>query len=700
MAAKTSRDDELSARPKIRDRLLELFRDVEQGFADQRQRSDDILDYWDAYNCQLGERQFYSGNSKIYVPIIRNAVEARKTRFVNQMFPQTGRYVEVTTGEEDIPHATMALIEHYISEAKLRTQVMPALMINGDIEGQMTVYVDWSSTTRHTVRKETRPVEVGGLEMEELGEVEHIIEEEIEDARPSVEVIADADFLVLPVTVDSLEQALEVGGSITIVRRWTKAKVRKMIAEGEFVKSVGDALIKAMSKKDNPNRPDTKKELADAAGIRTSGSGKFCVGYETWTKVKVDGDMRLCRAYYGGEDQILGCKLNPYWCDRQPVISAPVRKIPGVFKGQSMIQAGVLDMQIAANDAVNEGMDSAAYALMPIIMTNPESNPRVGSMVLDLAAVWEVNPNDTKFAQFPQLWKEAFEIVSASKTEIFQSLGVNPAMMPQQTGGRGKKMSQAEIANEQQVDILTTADAVTNVEGEILTPMVQRYAEYDSQFRDDEIMVRQFGEMGMRAQMEEVPPLQMNKRFTLRWFGVEAARNAAQIQQQIAGLNVIRGIPEQMYPGYKLNAAPLLVHLVEQTFGPRIAPLIFQSAKDQLTVDPETENDLLAQGFPVHVHVGDDDPSHLQAHMAALADGDPSGNIRTHIQAHQQQMQGKQQAAMMAAAQQQQGQQPGGGGGPRPGGQPANPRQNKGPPGMIHPDQMGRAGAVVQPRKM
>ena len=101
MAKKTNRDDELAKRPKIRDRLLDVFKDVEKGFADQRERADSNIDYWECYNNQLGDRQFYNGNSQIFLPITHDAIEARKTRFVNQLFPRSGRYVEVTTTDDN-----------------------------------------------------------------------------------------------------------------------------------------------------------------------------------------------------------------------------------------------------------------------------------------------------------------------------------------------------------------------------------------------------------------------------------------------------------------------------------------------------------------------------------------------------------------------------------------------------------------------
>src|SRR5258707_876490 len=71
------RKENLAKRPAIRRKLMEIFSFVEQGFTDQVDRSNDQMDYWDIYNCKLNNNQFYSGNSKIYVPIVHNAIEAR-----------------------------------------------------------------------------------------------------------------------------------------------------------------------------------------------------------------------------------------------------------------------------------------------------------------------------------------------------------------------------------------------------------------------------------------------------------------------------------------------------------------------------------------------------------------------------------------------------------------------------------------------
>jgi hypothetical protein len=682
------REEELSDDDDIFKEALKLYKDIERGFSDQWERANSQMDYWDIYHCQLGPKQFYSGNSKIFVPIVHDAINARKTRFVNQIFPQSGKHIEVQASE-DKPQALMSLLEFYIRKAKLRTNVMPGLVRNGDIEGQYNVEVSWVRNERHVVQRvqQKRTIDDAQIEGDEY---EDIVEQTIVHQYPLVEVIPDSDVLVLPFMCDNLEAAIDSGGSVTTIKRWSKAKIRQMIRSGEIDKESGQLLLKEMSVKTASDTPNKNKNVTDAAGIKTEGGNKFALVYKTWTKLKVDGELRIVRIYFGGEDKVLSIKLNPYWCDKVPVLSAPVEKIQGSFKGMSKLKF-VETLQYAANDAVNEGMDSAAYALLPIIMTDPAKNPRVGSMVLNVAAIWETSPKDTQFAQFPQLWKEAFQIVSSAKDQIFQTLSVNPAMMPQQATAPGKKPNQAQIANEQQVDILTTADAVTTIEGEVLTPILQWFVWLDHQYRDKDLLIPAFGEMGMQAEMETIEPIQMDRRFEFKWFGVEAARSQQQIQMKMAGMNVLMNIPPQKYPGYELNMAPLIMEFVESTYGPRLGPRIFTDIRKKLTLDAKFENTVLESGMPLPVHPMDDDQEHLKAHMEQFQQtGDFHGTLREHMIRHQMQMQQKQQA--MQAQQQgmlQPHSPPQGAGGARSGGKATGPRPNgQGPPGMVHRDQM------------
>ena len=699
------RDEELSIRQSVKTQLLDLYKDVEAGFRDQYDRTNDQMDYWDIYNCKLTAKQFYSGNSKIFVPIVKDAVDARKTRFANQIFPPSGRYVDAITEDGQEPFATISLLDHYVRKAKLRTEVMPSLLVNGDVEGQYTLCVDWCENERHVVQKTKKPVVVEGMDTgEEIDDVEEI---EVESGYPQVEVIADADLCVLPFTVDSLEEAIRVGGSVTILRRWGKAKVRQMAREGVIAKAGAKQLIEEMSDEvTGQPRNDKSAHMVDAAGIKNARGSKHALVYETWSVVAIRrGERRLCRTYFGGRDNILSCKRNPLWCDLLPVLSAPVKKVQGSFKGRSPVEP-VAAIQYMANDACNEAMDSAAYALMPIIMTDPAANPRVGSMILSLAAIWETSPKDTQFAKFPPLWKEGFEIISAAKAQVKESLAVNSSMVTTQ---QTSKLNQAEIAQEQQVDLLTTADAVTVLEQGIMTPLLSLFLALDHQYRDDDMMVKQYGPMGTRAKLEYVKPTQFDTKFEFIWFGVEQARSMQQIQMQISMMNVFRGIPLDQYAPYKINLRPLMTHMAGSAFGPQLAPLIFEAPEEQMPVSVDQEAGMLSNGFDVKTHELDDDNAHIAAHMQLLQldpDSDYARKIQAHIFMHIQQMNRKAQIVGMAQGPMQNGMPgvPGGAGQsgvagtPRPGAVPAPPKGAQQPPGAIHQDRV--QDPTQMPRKM
>lgn len=700
-----SRDEELCHDKELQTSLEKLYQDTDKAFEAQADRTNDILDYWDMYNCQLGNKQFYTGNSQLFLPLVHNAVNARKTRFVNQIFPSSQRNVECITEDGDTPHGTVSLMEHYIRKNRLRTNLLPPLVKNGDVEGQYTVYVRWQQNKRNVVYKRSKPVELEimeGMFIEDPDDrVIDIIEEEVTHQYPTVEVISDANFVVFPATVDSIEEALDSGGGAAIIRRYSKAKINQMIEDGEIDKKAGKRLVDEMGDKSNEHQKrDVAKQQADSAGIRKDARGTFALVYEVWTKLSYKGEKRIYKCYLAGPDRFLSCKRNPWWSDKLPIISAPAEKVAGLFKGKPKIGAGVADLQIQANDAVNMGMDSAAYALLPIVMTDPQKNPRTGSMIMAMAAIWETNPNDTQFAHFPPLWKDAFEIIATAKAEIFQTLSVNPSAITQALGK--KKSNQAEIAQEQQVDILTTADAVTVIEEGILTPLLQRWLELDHQYRDDALTVKQYGELGANVAMEKVPPIQFHRRWELRWFGVEAARTAAQVQQQIAFTNVLRGIPPNFYQGYELSLVPIIKQLVENTFGPRLAPLVFRDQRKQLSKSPILENLEMVSGEFVQPSPMDNHEEHMQQHMrAAQETGDPHKTIQVHIMLHQAALMQKQQQQL--AQQQQQGQPgtPGGAGPGMPGqgGQAQGPNSGQqNPNGSIHPDQMAAAGAPGMPR--
>jgi hypothetical protein len=680
----------------VLEQAQEVYRDVIDGFLAREARDRDIEDFAEIYDCKLSDKQAYAGKAKIFVPVVRDAVEARTLRFSNALFPSNGRYVECISSTDDSARALTALQNHYVRASRLR-EIVTSMLRAGDITGQYSLYVDWQTRSRKIMERQTTPLQLPTGELIPGAEVEVTQEVEIENGLPDVWVIADQDLVVLPATVDSIDDADVVAVALRVTKSWLRE--RKDQFSPKKYKQAMELLSSDANRKDNPSHPDDPKRAAKEAGVKSEKGSKHLLLYQVWCDLKIQGEWTPCYFLAFGPDEFLTIKKNPFWGQRPPVISAPVKKVAGSFWGVSPIKA-VQQLQYQCNDAVNMGMDSAQFALAPIVMTNPEKNPRLGSMVLEMAAVWQTSPQDTQILQFPKLWQDALALVGAVKAQVQESFGLNPAMMPM-GGAPTRKPTQAQVAMEQQVTLESISDSVRVLESFILTPLVERIFEYDQQFRDKQTTIEHFGELGYEAELERVPPVQWGTRYRFVWNGVQRVQNAQNVQQMIAAMNVLRGIPPQQLGGRILDVGPILDTLVDTVFGPRLASRILRSARDSMSVDPHIENEMLVQNMPAAVSPLDNDAEHIQIHhQAAMQTGDPHHQIAAHIMAHQQAMQRKAASAAPPAGAPgvPGGAGPGVPGTPRPGGQAVGPRGvAQQPPGAIHPDQMHAPG--VMPRK-
>ncbi len=689
-------EQEYVGKSAVMEQVRDIYKDVVDGFMARDDRDREVERYADIYNTKLTDQQAYAGKSKVFVPAVRDAIEARTLRFSNALFPSNGRFVECISSTDDTARALTALQNHYVRASRLR-EIVTSMLRAGDITGQYSLYVDWQTRSRKILERQTQPVRLPTGETIPGAEIEVEQEVEVETGLPDIWVIADQDLVVLPATVDTIDDADVVAVALRVTKSWLRER-KDQFTPKMYKKAMG-LFDGGNERKDNPNQFDDAKRAAKEAGVKSEKGSKHLLLYQVWCELKIEGEWTPCYFLAFGPDDFLTVKKNPFWGQRAPVISAPVKKVAGSFWGVSPVKC-VEQLQYQVNDAINMGMDAAQYALAPIVMTNPEKNPRVGSMVLETGAVWQTSPQDTQILEFPKLWQDAFSIVAGAKAQIHESFGLNPAMMPM-GGAPGRKPTQAQIAMEQQVTLEGISDSVRVLESFILTPLVERVFEYDQQFRDKATTIEHFGELGYEAELERVPPVQWGTRYRFVWNGVQRVQNAQNVQQMIAAMNVLRGIPPQQLGGRVLDIGPIIDHMVDTVYGPRLASHILKSARDSMSVDPHIENEMLVQNMPAAVSPLDNDAEHIAVHhQAAMQTGDPHHQIAAHIMAHQQSMQKKAMAqAPQGAPGIPGGAGPGVPGTPRPGGQVAGPRGvAQQPAGAIHPDQMHAPG--VMPRKM
>lgn len=683
--------DQYEAAGKIAEKIQKCF-DNKQG------QNDKIDEYWNIYNAQPDDNVQYSGNNTCYVPAVRDCINARTKRTLAQLFPASHKHVDAVGPDALTPYAQLSLLEHYIRSTNLKN-IVRADLIAGDVTGQWNLYVDWAKHFRamRELVKKPRAMEDGeGGEMPLLDpdaeDDEELEDKEVITEGPDIVALATEDVAIYPPTVDNADKAIA-----TAVRlRMSEDMVLRFMEEGVFAGIEGDdpfEEIERMMKSPDLAREKvtpSKRRTADAY-IRTEGTYKYLLVHEIHTTMKLDGERKEPVYIYAVRNLIIGIIRNPLWSGKTPLVSAPIEKQTGSYFGISKIEP-VKFLQWNLNDYWNMGMDSAQYSLLPIVMTDPLKSPQYASMTMGLAAVWLADPNSTKFATFPQLWKDQMQLCAAIKSQIQESMDVNEAMIGKMPQGRKNNQAVGAMQQEQQTNII---DHAKTYEDTVLNKVLELVMEMDRQFRTESITVKTMGDVGTRARITEIDPQQFGVTYFYQWAGTAYTSNLQRMQQMISWANVLRGMPPEVLNGRKLDLTPLLEFGTEQIFGPDLAPRILIDERNMYTVPPDMENTMMHNGMLAVVHTGDNDVEHMQSHNeSAVLTGDPRGLIRQHIADHNASLQAKQQKAMGPQGGAQGvpgGAGPGVPGSPRPGAMPAPQRPVQNPPGAIQQDNMAGA---------
>jgi len=310
-----------------------LYQRVSDAYEDKKDQSDDINNNWDVWTCTLNNMQSFQGDSQIYVPAVRDCIEARVKRIMSTCFPPSERFIRAVSETGDNPLATISMIEHHLRQSKFN-ELAPGLLRYGDIEGQWSIYIDWLNTKRLVTRKKlTHPLIEPDVENPEAEPIEDVEEEELVDERPDIWIIPSQDLAVLPATCDHIMDA----ELVCVILRETKEQVRKKIKRGIYDKQAAQPLLNGMETKERGK--DAEKERAKDAGVKVKGKDRYALVYQVWTDFEIDGEMRPVVMHFGGQNSLLGVHKNPYWCQLPPIISSPPIKVPGSFFGLPKVTA-------------------------------------------------------------------------------------------------------------------------------------------------------------------------------------------------------------------------------------------------------------------------------------------------------------------------------------------------------------------------
>jgi hypothetical protein len=684
---------------------LDLYAGVQRAYDNKQEQTDKIEEYWNIYQAKPDANQQYSGNSQCYVPAVRDCINARTRRALKQLFPARHKHVEAVGSDPEIPFAQLALLEHDIRATRLK-EIVRSDLVAGDVTGQWNLYIDWTRSYRRITELVKRNPALETLDGEEVplvdpNEEEDATEEsDLLEEGPEVVDFATEDLAVVPPTCNNIERA----DAVSLRLRLSKAKTKQLIDQGVFVKPEGVTDDQFWEDLEKGGQPDGKmdrrvpaKARTQEAGIKTEGTYKYLLAYEVTARLDFDDEenpgkkiKRLAYIYFASAQRILGIVKAPQWGGKRPILSAPCERVSGSFFGVSKVEP-VKFLQWNLNDFWNMGQDSAMYSLLPIWAADPVRNPNWAAMVMGLAAVWPISPNDIKPLTAPQLYKESMPLCDSIKRQIWESMDVNEMMMGRMPAGRKNNQLMAAFQQDQMTNIM---DHAQRYEETMLTPLAERMFEYERQFRTKSLLIEMRGEIGVKAKMTDVDPQQFDERYQFQWAGTSIVEGQQLQQMRIAGMNVLKGIPPQQLNGRRLDITPILEQWVEGLYGAEIAPKILIDERNLYTVPADVENEMMHNNLPVDVHEADNDAEHLQSHMsAARMTGDVNGRFRAHIAKHTMTMQAKlqrQQAQAQGAPGGPGGAGPGVPGTPRPGAQPAGPRNvAQNPPGLPGADQMG-----------
>ncbi|OYV95995.1 MAG: hypothetical protein B7Z62_09025, partial [Deltaproteobacteria bacterium 37-65-8] len=354
-----------------------MYPTIRKAYENREEANEAIEEYWKIFNAEPDDNAMYAGNSKCYIPAVRDAITARAKRTLKQLFPTKYSHVEAVGSDGQDPGPQLALLEHYIRTTKLKS-VCRSILLSGDVTGQWNICMDWKRSYRNisgVVRRNPILNTAEGSEVEVQDPTEEVDEEKDEEILvegPDISDFATEDLVVIPPTCNNLDDA-----DISCLKlRMSKAAIQKMV----------------MSDRKGTEKINPQKKRTSDAGIRTEGTFKYALIY--WAQAYVEfekGKKSLADIYFAGEKEILGIIKAPQWGQKRSVISAPVDRISGSFNGKSKVDA-VKFLQWNLNDFWNMGQDSAMYSLLPVVMTDPEKNPNYAMMVFGLAAVWPVDP--------------------------------------------------------------------------------------------------------------------------------------------------------------------------------------------------------------------------------------------------------------------------------------------------------------------
>jgi len=588
---------------------------------------------WDRWeNIWRARRDIYKYEpiiSEVYIPIVRKKTEDAINDISNKLFPYGDNFViyPMPGTPDKYAEAVKKLLQYQFFE-------------------EMKVPVYLKTFLRELIIK--------GTAVMKLYFEKDCIKLKVIDLRD--------DFYVYPSTAETIDEALIIFHRKIV----DKYELERMAKIKKYINIDGISEISSS---------DVKENLTNETYLKQYKEVPYYEIIECFIKHQFDNNDKeedYIVSFTTGEKRIIQITPSPFYETNsegeaeyfRPYLSMPFIRIPNSFYGHS-IYSQVQHLQYLINDYANLMLDNAVLTQNPIVKVDPARIQNLQSIVLAPGAMWQCEPDAVVFDRPPSLLGEGLATFNALKLlcEEYANIG---GFMPMTT----KRTTATEVAMHSQMMSTFIASAITDIETQMLTPLLQKSFLLDKLFLPEIKLKKILGHLAYQLNIKDNAKQVLEAEYGFRWIGTIQSTNLVVKSQQLINLLQMLGQVAQAMPQNAINFELIIREAWRCLGNTNIDDIIIKPEK-QIPRDPQEENELMSLGKEVDVNPEDNDQTHIGLHNAKsveFQDTHPTifnlfvEHIRKHIRQMQQKVMAQQQMMaqqMMAGMQQPQQQNEG-----------------------------------------
>lgn len=698
------------------------------------------LRFWRMWNVELDD-QSYQGRSSVYIPAVRNAMETWKVGLISGLFPASEWFTceaKHSSGLEGNAMAEKALLMEQFRQMNIRgvfEEFLQQYLCYGSGVLRLS-WVDDEEVQRYYMRLEDGAEPPPGVRViREETEQEHdpdalsfktkkgqrvcLVEKAVKKYYgPQLRVVDLFHFYINPTTSQSVQDAELAFEDMTVSLDYIEQQSDKYMdykrPDQGMLFELTEEILHTRGGRLPLDVEQTEWRRREREGLMQDPNIAFAHlddGFVNLSDCRWRGEIPGAKdpdtkEEYGVIDwkiQIVNDRWvvaiypNPSYRKRRPWLMGRLTHVVNEGYGRGQVEPAA-SLQYMQNDIGNLTIDNLIMALNPVVVVDDEKVHNFDSIEWGPGAKWFMETDGATPLNMPtqtQLGMGAMQMLMGMVQDF---TGANFAVqgVPAPRGRGRAQNTAAGMSQLQQTGSQGFNFAMESLQEQVMEPLLNAMYEMQEQFMDDKAIVTLGGADGVPLVEREIGFEDVVGSYAFTWRASQGMKENAALMQNLLGfvqmLAQLKTADPSAAQTFNINWGPLIKRMLTDGFGLSWADEVVSMPEDQQSVDPQLEQDVMADQRFIPVHQGDDDDLHMQVHTEGAQSepftSDPIAMklLQDHIQAHQQAQQQKQQAQVM---QQMQAMMQAQGGGQ--GGGPSKPST----PGQGGPSQL--ASAMAQP---